>query len=214
VRTAFRPPVATALALTVLVGFGLLGWGAALGVTQGFDETVLRWLDARATEDLTEAMIAMTDLGDWQVTALVGLVSSGLLWAHGERKAALLLLVALCGTLLLDDTSKGLFGRDRPAVFDFRTQFSPTSKSFPSGHMLNATVAYTFLAYLVARASDSRGLRLAARLLGAVLIAGVGLSRVYLGVHYPTDVVGGFLLGCAWVSVCLIGLHWLESRRS
>jgi undecaprenyl-diphosphatase len=214
VRTGFRPPVATALALAALVAFGLLGWGAAMGVTQGFDEIVLRWLDARASEGLTEAMLAITDLGDWQVTALVGLVSSGLLWAHGERKAALLFLVALSGTLLLDDTSKGLFGRDRPAVFDFRTQFSPSSKSYPSGHVLNATVAYTFVAYLVARASNSRWLGLVARLMAAVLIAGVGLSRIYLGVHYPTDVAGGFLLGCAWVLVCLIALHAFENRSN
>lgn len=214
VRGGFRPRVAIALALAALVAFVLLGWGAALGVTQGADEAVLRWLDARATEGLTTAMLAITDLGDWQVTALVGLVSSGLLWAHGERKAALLLLVALTGTLLLDDTFKGLFGRDRPSVFDFRTQFSPASKSFPSGHTLNATVAYTFVAYLVARASDSGGLRLLARLMAGALIVGVGLSRIYLGVHYPTDVAGGFLLGCAWATACLIALHRLESRRS
>lgn len=199
-----------ALTVTALVGFGLLAWGAAVGVTQGLDETLMRWLDARASEGLTTVALALTDLGDWQVAAAMGLVASALLWVHGQRKAALLLWVALAGTLLLDDTFKDLFGRDRPTVFDFRTQFSPTSKSFPSGHAMNATVAYTFIAYLVARTAESRVLRVLTRLFAGLLVLGVAFSRVYLGVHFPTDVVGGFLVGSAWVLLCILALRGLE----
>jgi undecaprenyl-diphosphatase len=194
---------------TLLTLFTAVGWSATQGWTQAFDEGFMRWLDLRATDDLTRWILALTDLGDWQVTVAIGMAASGVLWVHGQRMAALFIWVALSGTLLLDNFTKELFGRDRPSVFEWRTDYA-SGGSFPSGHTMNATVAFTLIAHMIARFAESRVLRLFAALMAATIIVGVALSRVYIGVHYPTDVVGGALIGGAWALTCILVLQAIE----
>jgi undecaprenyl-diphosphatase len=207
-RTIRAVPSLAAIAIALIL-FTAVGWSATQGWTQAFDEGFMRWLDLRATDDLTRWILALTDLGDWQVAVAIGMAASGVLWVHGQRMAALFVWVALSGTLLLDNLTKELFGRDRPSVFEWRTDHA-SGGSFPSGHTMNATVIYTLIAHMVARFAQSRTLRIFAALMAGTIIAGVALSRVYIGVHYPTDVVGGALIGGAWALTCILVLQAIE----
>jgi undecaprenyl-diphosphatase len=207
----FPPAVWIALTGASLTAFGVLGALVVRGVTQSWDESSMRWIDGWATPGLTSYAINITNVGSWSVVMVMGLLATGFLWAHGERRSMLVLWLALLGVLFLDNLFKGFFGRERPTVFEWRIDRAG-GKSYPSGHALNATVAYILFAYLVARLRRSAALSLSATLVAAAAISGVAISRVYLGVHYPSDVLGGFLLGCAWVTACLLTLNALEGR--
>jgi undecaprenyl-diphosphatase len=113
--------------------------------------------------------------------------------------------VATVGGLLLDLVLKMGFNRPRPQVFTWGTH--AVSSSFPSGHAMSATVVYSTVAYLATRLQKSRTGRTATRLAAAVLIVLICFSRVYLGVHYPSDVIAGMVVGIAWASFCMATLE-------
>ncbi|HYD85123.1 MAG TPA: phosphatase PAP2 family protein, partial [Opitutus sp.] len=125
--------------------------------------------------------------------------------------ASLFVLAASTGGLVLNNVLKAIFGRERPDETLHLVEID--SLSFPSGHaMLSATI-YLTLAVLLTRLADRR--REKSYLLGAALLLSfaVGLSRVYLGVHYPTDVIAGWAAGIAWAQICWFVAHMIDRRR-
>jgi len=193
-------------------GFAELAEEVMQGSTRRFDLAVMTWMNARASPGLTRLALSLTQLGSWTVVAVTGLVVSAFLWIHGERRAVALLWVALVGVTFLSALLKDLFGRERPAVFEWRTPYAG-GRSFPSGHSMNAMVAYTVFAFLIARLASSPALRRATFLVAAALITLVGLSRIYLGVHYPSDVIAGFATGFAWAMACVFAVYVLRDLR-
>lgn len=213
----------SAVALFLLIGLGLVllaAWGiAALAdlVTGGeplwLDRNALLWIDRHATPWLDAAALEITALGSAVVAYTVVLVASALLWSWHDRAPVFMLWAALIGGLFLNTSLKLIIGRPRPRVFEWRVQYID-SPSFPSGHAMTAAVVYATLAYLIIRLDPSpfvRGLTIA---LAVLIIALVGLSRLYLGVHYPTDVLGGYAVGFAWAALCAFGLRALYQRRT
>jgi undecaprenyl-diphosphatase len=139
----------------------------------------------------------LTDLGSiFVVPALFVLVQAWLLWRRRFR-AGLFLLVASIGSLVLQGTMKLFFARPRPQLP--YAHVLPDS-SFPSGHTMNAVVFYGAVALLL-WSIHGRRVGLAAVAVATVIALGVGISRIYLGYHYLTDVVGGILAGLAWLVV-------------
>jgi membrane-associated phospholipid phosphatase len=134
----------------------------------------------------------------------LGLVAAGVFLNRGWRRGALLVIVTLVGAWLLDTGLKLLFARDRPrAFFDYYP--APESYSFPSGHALFAVCFFGGLAVLLTRRLQSRALQAAVWL--------VAVAVVLLGVHYPTDVLGGFAVGVTWVTAVALGDRLAERRR-
>jgi undecaprenyl-diphosphatase len=201
------------VALLSLWGFLQLAGEVRQGSTGSLDESIMLWLDARGTPELDGLARSVTQLGSGAVTPVMALLVSVFLWIHGERRALVLLWVGLAGVLLMDDLLKEIFARERPVVFAWRT-LRPGGYAFPSGHALNATVSYTLFAYLVSRLERSAALRLATFTVAGLLILLVALSRVYLGVHYPSDVLAGCLVGFAWAMACVFAVYVLRDLRS
>jgi undecaprenyl-diphosphatase len=194
-------------------GFVELADEVAAGQTQRIDVAIMQWLNSQGTPTLDKVGRSVTELGSGLVMAVMALLVSTFLWIHGQRRAVALLWIGLAGVYLMDELLKDLFARARPEVFTWRTM-RPTGYAFPSGHSLNATVGYTLFAFLVARLESSRRLRVATFLVAALIIASVALSRVYLGVHYPSDVVGGMLVGFAWAMACVLAVYVLRDLRA
>jgi undecaprenyl-diphosphatase len=169
-------------------------------------------MDSNASAALTEAALSVTELGSFLVIAVMGLFVSAFLWIHGQRRAVVLLWLALVGVYFLNDLLKWLFARERPDVFQWRT-VGAGGNSFPSGHAMNAMVAYTVFAYLIARLESTAALRRTTFAVAALVILLVGLSRMYLGVHYPTDVLAGFAAGFAWAMACVFAVYVLADIR-
>jgi undecaprenyl-diphosphatase len=202
-----------AIALVGLWGLSSLTEEVLEGDTDRFDRAVLHWIDARSTPWLDQAALEVTALGDTLVVALVALVAVTLLRLLGRRGYAFLLGLAVGGAAIINPVLKAIFGRDRPRVFEWGVQHGASSDAYPSGHALMSMVTLVTLAFVVHRLSARRWVGAVAMTLAAVVTVSIGLSRLYLGVHYPSDVLAGYVVGFAWAVFCalaveaLVGLH-------
>ena len=171
-----------------------------------FDVTVLDWVHARATPAGYAIADAITLLGSPPALTILAL-GVGLLLA--ARRQWILLggwLAAFAGGGLLNVVLKLVIRRPRPPyAAAFLQQYS---WSFPSGHAMGSLIAYGMLAYVLALLwIHRRGAQISVVLVAALLIVAIGLSRLYLGVHYFSDVVGGYAAGVLWLSACISGLE-------
>lgn len=153
-------------------------------------------------------MIAISFLGGDGLTAAAILSVIAFLSLHWRREA-LWMVVTILGALVLDLSLKYAFHRPRPVPFFVPV---PYTYSFPSGHSLFSFSFYGVLAGLLTRRIRSRMLRVLIWTLAAVLVAAIGLSRIYLGVHYPSDVIAGYLAASLWVST-LVALDRVRVQR-
>ena len=175
------------------------------------DVQLADWLHAHGSRGLTLAMLIVTWMHSaWGIAVLAVLFA---IWLYRQRALYWLLSLALSvpGGLLLNVAVKHVYRRARPHFDDPLLTLS--TYSFPSGHTAGATVFYGVLAcYLVAHAKG-RGQQ-AAAVVGAVLaVALVAVSRMYLGVHYLSDVLGAAAEGCAWLAICMTAVSTLRRHR-
>ena len=190
-----------------------------LGRAQHIDERLMRAL--RVPEDLSRpvgpywlagAMRDITSLGSAPVLVIFVIAVAGALVTRRQYHAVVMLLAATVGGILLNDVLKGLFARPRPDAALHLTEVR--SLSFPSGHAMESAIIYLTLAALLARLVQSRALRLYFLGVAACLTLLVGTSRVYLGVHYPSDVLAGWAAGLAWALLCWTVASYLQRRGS
>jgi undecaprenyl-diphosphatase len=159
---------------------------------------------------LREVMRDITALGSTFVLLLVTIASVGFLALSGNRGVAALVLVSVGGGMAISAALKAAFDRPRPDAVLHTMQVY--SASFPSGHALMSAVVYLTLGALIAATVRDNRLRLYILSLGLVITLLVGISRVYLGVHWPTDVIGGWALGASWAIACWSVMMWLQRR--
>ena len=197
----FEAAAFTSLTVAVLSLF-LFAWiadGVAHDRTAGLDLAIRNQVHAYASPALTRAMIFISFLGGDGLTAAAILSVIAFLAFHW-RRAALWMVVTILGAVVLDLSLKYAFHRPRPVPFFVPV---PYTYSFPSGHSLFSFCFYGVLAGLLAGRMQSRQGRILIWTLAALLVAAIGLSRIYLGVHYPSDVIAGYLAASLWVSTLL-----------
>lgn len=187
-----------ALGCVAAIAFGVLAGIVQGGTTQALDERVVRWFAAHRSPRLDDIMMEATTLGDGVVLIMIVAVASVFLWLTKHRWSVYILLVGMIGGKLLNTLLKASFDRTRPSAVEWIDQVS--SPSFPSGHAMGAFITYGTVAYLVARLEPTRRLRYATWFITCAIIVVIGVSRMYLGVHYPSDVIAGFAAGLAWVA--------------
>lgn len=175
------------------------------GSTQRFDDGVLRWIAAHQTPLAQSTALEITALGTGSVVVMIALVSALFLSLGPHRYRAILLIAATVGGLALNGILKMIFDRPRPEIFTWGTH--AVSSSFPSGHAMNAVIVYSTVAYLAARLESRMWMRWTTLLIAAVVIVLVCLSRLYLGVHYPSDIAAGAAVGLAWAAFCMSGVE-------
>ncbi|MEP0905576.1 phosphatase PAP2 family protein [Leptolyngbya subtilissima ST-M1] len=169
-----------------------------------FDESVLLWINQFATPTLDQVMLTFTRLGDPSTVVPLTCIGFIGLWLRPHRSVAIAFAINCIGGAVLSTGLKLLFGKARPALWP--QIITETTYSFPSGHALGSMVLYGFSAYLLAQRFPKQKLIVYA---GAIfLIGGIGLSRLYLGVHWPTDVLAGYGIGFLWISGCIALLRF------
>ncbi len=195
------------LSLGVILLFSKIAEDVAEGESRAFDTAVLLWINAHFPDWLYGPMLVVTTLGYyWFVLPLLA-VATVLFYRKRRRISAVLLPVATLGGMVLTTVLKSVFERARPDLFE--SGYTASFYSFPSGHATIAVGFYGTLTLLLAmRLAGLR--RWAVVALGTALVLLIGFSRLYLGVHYPTDVLAGFLAAPLWISA--IGLSYLLWR--
>jgi undecaprenyl-diphosphatase len=193
--------------LVCLIGFGLIAWVVSQPGIPPIDTATTAFLHGLASPTLDGLMNAATALGSSPVLAAVVGVAVVLLVVRRRRMEAVFLVIALVGTLVLNDWLKLLVQRPRPG-FDWAQVWPETG--FPSGHSMNSFVVYFAIALVIWRLRGRR-VGTVALVLATVLAVGVGVSRIYLGAHWLTDVIGGYLAGALWLLI-LVGAWALVSR--
>jgi undecaprenyl-diphosphatase len=197
--------VGALIAVAGTLGFAELGEHVRKGSTQQFDTAVLRWIGARHTPGHTAIMAEITPLGTGIVVLMIVGITTAFLWHTEHKYSARMLLAATAGSILLNNVLKLYFNRARPDVFEWGTHAA--SSSFPSGHAMSATVVYGTVAYLLARLQKHVWSRTITLLAAVVIVALICLTRLYLGVHYPSDVLAGIIIGLAWSGFCMATLE-------
>lgn len=192
---------ALAVVLAGAAAFVELAEEVAEGGVERFDHAILRAMAERRTPPLTIAALNVTALGSTLVLALVVGLLALALHRLGHARSARLLLLAGAGAAVLTSALKHAFERARPDVVARLVEVP--GYSFPSGHSLASAAVYATAGVLVAvharRALD----RALCAVVSLGLLVAIGLSRVYLGVHYPSDVLGGYAAGLAWAFALL-----------
>ena len=209
------------IALMVIggTGYAILELASEIGEgeTHAFDSTIL--LAFRNPADLADPigpwwleqmMKDITSLGSTAVLTLITLVALGYLLIERKYHAAAFLLAAMIGGTALSTLLKLGFDRPRPDLVAHGAQVY--SASFPSGHALMSAVAYLTLGALLARVQARHRIKLYFLAVAVLLTMLIGISRVYLGVHWPTDVLAGWCIGAAWALSCWLVAIWMQRR--
>ncbi|MGI9035201.1 MAG: phosphatase PAP2 family protein [Pyrinomonadaceae bacterium] len=198
------------LAIGSLIFFGWLADEVFEGGTKNFDDAARNYVHGFASPPLTAAMKFFSFVGSPLVLTILGIAVVAAFLILKWKRALALFLTAVAGELVLDVTLKTFFKRVRPEAF-FNYPL-PSSFSFPSGHALGSFCFFGILAWLVAARLENKFLKLAIWIIAALLIFIIGLSRIYLGVHFPSDVAAGYTTGLFWIATVASGDFWLKRR--
>ena len=204
--------------VSLLICFGIIALEVVKGEPIEFDQWVMQsfrpapdpslrvgppWLLAVARD--------VTALGSTVVLGTVLLVVTGYLFASGKRHTGWFVLVTVLGGAALNNLLKLGFARPRPDLVVPLIQV--LTLSFPSGHSAISAVCYFTLGALIAQTHTSPMIRIYVLAIATLLTVLVGLSRIYLGIHYPSDVVAGWCFGIAWALICWTIMNHLQRRR-
>jgi len=199
-------------------GFAVLADEVLEGGTQAFDRKVLlafRHSDTLAPlgpPSVQEGARDITSLGGTAVLTIITAIAAGFLALDGKRHMALFICLSVLGGLAAGTVLKDSFHRPRPDLVPYSVYVS--GASFPSGHSMMSAVTYLTLGALLARSHERKRVKAYFLLVAMLLTFAVGITRVYLGVHWPTDVLAGWTAGAVWALLCWLTARWLQSRRT
>lgn len=198
-------------AAAALMLFAWLGGEIKEGETLRLDQLVRGMVQQIASPHLTTGMLWASRYGGPSFLVPTGLAVALAFLVKGWQRGALLVIVTLAGAGLLNWLLKLYFGRVRPdPFFDYPL---PGSPSFPSGHALYAASVFGGLAVLLLARIENHLLRILVWSVAIGLVALIGFSRIYLGVHYPSDVIAGYAVGLIWVIAVAFGDRLAQHRR-
>ena len=218
IQEEYRLLLGFVAAIALGVAFGALAGEMIEGDFGAFDKGFL--LALRHSDDLATpigphfvqtAMLDITALGSETILTLVTVMALGFLLLRKRYRQTLLVTAAVGGGAVLSGILKSLFSRARPDVVPRLAEVS--SGSFPSGHAMNSAIIYLTLAVLIARSYEDARSRSFIVGLAALATLTIGFSRLYLGVHWPTDVAAGWLVGLSWALLMGMVAVVLQKRR-
>lgn len=197
--------------LAGVIAFGLFADEMAEGDTGRFDTFVREGVNWFGADWLTPVMIFFSFIGDWPFLTVLGIVLFAFFLYIKWKREAVIFFITNIGELILNVTLKGIYQRPRPEAF-FGYELPP-SYSFPSGHALGSFCFFGILAWIWAANVESTMGKIEIYVTASLLILLIGLSRIYLGVHYPSDIVAGYLVATVWNLTVIFADRSLTKHR-
>lgn len=211
-QTQTKLPVSLALltcAVCALV-FGLLALWVSDQQVRYFDLRIITAVQQLESPAMTRIMEFFTTIGSEVPVIIILVIAMFVLYrVLGHRRELLFLAIAVLGSVLLNTVLKMLFRRERPEI---NRIIEANGYSFPSGHSMTAFTMYVALTFLIWKHVPSRLGRILFVAVSTLLIVTIGISRIYLGVHYPSDVLGGYFMSGSWMAACIWFYQRYEQR--
>lgn len=178
-----------------------------------FDSAIIRFFNHIASDTLGNIMFVFTELGSlWFLTMFSVIMMSILWWKKKDKWSIFFFIIGIGGGGLLTKLLKYYYGRERPSINE---EIDAIGYSFPSGHSMGSLIFYGFMTYFIFRSTPiSKKVKGLIAGISAVLIVLIGISRIYLGAHYPSDVIAGHLAGAIWLILCLLALEYVKWRSA
>ena len=200
-----------ALALLALI-FLKFASEVAEGETLGFDRAIMQWMrDHAGGPAMRTTMLDITALGGTAVLTIVTVAVAGFLIVVRKSATAGFVAASVIGGTAISFGLKAIFARPRPDLVEHLVYVD--TSSFPSGHAMNSAVVYLTLGMLLASTQQRHAPRIYLITIAILLTLAVGISRVYLGVHWPSDVIAGWCVGAVWAGLCALAGQWLQRRH-
>lgn len=201
--------------LLILVIFTLIFMGFAFALEEHllhrFDLAIITWVQSFISPRLTSLMEFFTFMGSASGIISVAVITIIIMLFNKKWWEAVFFVVAVVGSTLFNSLLKWLFHRARPEIHPLITE---TGYSFPSGHSMSSIVTYGMIMIFLTLFFKTAWAKTLTIIIFSLLILLIGISRIYLGVHYPSDVIAGFSAGGTWLIVCLIFLKLIVERRN
>ncbi len=176
-----------------------------------FDITIINSVQSFISFKHTKLMMYITFLGSFKAVIGIAIITMIIMLFNKKRWEALFFSIAVLGSAIFNSILKWIFQRTRPTIHPI---IQETGYSFPSGHSMVAFAMYGMLTYFIVLFLRKRSAKIITIAFFSVLVLSIGLSRIYLGVHYPSDVIAGFSAGGAWLVICLIFLKIILETRT
>ncbi|GER74538.1 phosphatase PAP2 family protein [Weizmannia acidilactici] len=177
---------------------------------QNFDLPIISFVQGFISDHMTSVMLAITFLGSVQGAASITLIFVLILWIKKYRTLSIYLAVSVAlGAGVFNRILKYIFKRQRP---DIMRVIQETGYSFPSGHSMGSMILFGCLVFILFRVAKKQWSKFAGTLFAMFIVLNIGISRIYLGVHYPSDVVGGYAAGLIWVILSAMALMLFERK--
>jgi undecaprenyl-diphosphatase len=176
-----------------------------------FDSVIIGFVQGLEALWLTTIMKVFTWIGSGYVVAPIALIGFIVLYfVLHYRQQAFLLIIVIAGSVIFNSILKNYFKRERPEIHRI---LEANGFSFPSGHSMMAFALYAIIAYIAWRDVRTTKSRIVLLLFTAFMIIIIGVSRIYLGVHYPSDIVGGFAVSALWVTIAITVFDYFQNKR-
>jgi undecaprenyl-diphosphatase len=203
--------IAFIISVVSIIGFSLISLLISDQKIIRFDRTIIDRVQGLETPILTSMMKFFTFIGSAPFVIILSFFLLLFLYKVLHHRLELILFVAaITGSALLNGILKHFFQRVRP---DFHRLIEIEGYSFPSGHAMNAFSVYSIISFLLWRHIQSRIGRSILILISVVLILAIGISRIYLGVHYPSDIIGGYFASGFWVTTAIMFFQYYQEKR-
>lgn len=194
-----------------IVSFCTIAYLVEMDQLVTFDHLIMTYVQSFETDILTNIMIFFSYIGDTVPVIIISLASAFFLYrVLHHRRELFLLVITMIGSTLLNITFKVIFQRTRPEINQIVFE---EGYSFPSGHSMAAFSLYGILTFLLWRHIKTRIGRGILLMVNSLMIVLIGLSRIYLGVHYPSDVIGAYAVSGFWLFSVIWCYQWLQERK-
>lgn len=177
-----------------------------------FDDSIIQFFYHIKNDVLDMILFIFTELGSvWFLTIFSIIIISFLWFKKRDKWSILFFIIGIGGGGLLTKLLKYYFGRERPSIDE---TIDAIGYSFPSGHSMGSLIFYGFLGYFLVRTNLRKRIKWISLFICGTLIVLIGTSRIYLGAHYPSDVIAGYLAGGIWLILCILSLEYVKWRSA